>query len=138
MGRELEIIRNDLHCNAVRICGLDIGRLMTAAELALKQGLQVLLSPETWEKSPQKTIDYIIRASRAGEVLRERWSERLILSVGSERTLFMQGIIEGRNITKRMSHPSFWENAKAGTHNKPLNAFLARANEAVRRFSMAG
>ena len=29
--RELEIIRNDLHCNAVRICGLDISRLITAA-----------------------------------------------------------------------------------------------------------
>jgi hypothetical protein len=37
VNRELEIIRNDLHCNAVRICGLDIGRLMIAAELALKQ-----------------------------------------------------------------------------------------------------
>ncbi len=27
--RELGIIKNDLHCNAVRICGLDIDRLMT-------------------------------------------------------------------------------------------------------------
>jgi hypothetical protein len=32
-----------------------------------------------------------------------------------------------------MSNPSFWANAKAGLHNKPLNAFLARANEGVRR-----
>lgn len=133
VNRELEIIRNDLHCNAVRICGLDIGRLTTAAELALKQGLHVLLSPEMWEKSPQKTLDYIIRASQAAEALRQRWPEHLMLSVGSELTLFMQGVIEGRNITKRMGYPSFWENAKAGTHNKPLNAFLARATEAVRR-----
>jgi len=49
--RELEIIKNDLHCNAVRICGLDIGRLMKASEDALKQGLDVLLSPEMWNKS---------------------------------------------------------------------------------------
>jgi hypothetical protein len=34
---------------------------------------------------------------------------------------------------QRMSNPSFWENARAGMHNQPLNAFLARANEAVRQ-----
>lgn len=32
-----------------------------------------------------------------------------------------------------MSHPSFWEKAKAGTHNKPLTVFLASANAAVRK-----
>ena len=37
MHRELEIIKNDLHCNAVRICGLDIERLMMASEDALTQ-----------------------------------------------------------------------------------------------------
>lgn len=39
--RELEIIKNDLHCNAVRIQGFDIDRLVTASEDALKQGLEV-------------------------------------------------------------------------------------------------
>jgi hypothetical protein len=28
--RELQIIRGDLHCNAVRICGQDVGRLLAA------------------------------------------------------------------------------------------------------------
>ena len=130
--RELEIIKSDLHCNAVRICGLDIGRLIVAAEDALKLGLEVWLSPEMWEKSQRMTLDYITEAAAAAETLRKQWPEQLVLSVGSELTLFMQGIIEGRNITKRMSNPSFWENAKAGTHNKPLNAFLAKANKAVR------
>jgi len=39
--RELGIIQNDLHCNAVRICGRYVGRLMTAAEDGLRQGLEV-------------------------------------------------------------------------------------------------
>jgi len=39
--RELEIIQSDLHCNAVRICGLDLGRLTFAAGEALKLGLEV-------------------------------------------------------------------------------------------------
>ncbi len=37
--RELEIIKNDLHCNTVRICGLDLKRLEIAAEEALTHGL---------------------------------------------------------------------------------------------------
>jgi hypothetical protein len=45
--RELEIIKNDLHCNSVRICGLDIDRLIIATKDALEQGLEVWLSPET-------------------------------------------------------------------------------------------
>ena len=41
---ELEIIKNDLHCNSVRICGLNVKRLMISAEDALKQGSEVWLS----------------------------------------------------------------------------------------------
>jgi hypothetical protein len=131
--RELEIIKNDLHCNAVRICGLDVDRLMMAAEDALKQGLEVWLSPEMWDKSREETFDYIVRAATAAETLRERWPDQLVFSVGSELTLFMQGIVEGKTFTKRLSHPSFWATVQAGKHNKPLQEFLARVNEGVRR-----
>jgi hypothetical protein len=54
--RELEIIKNDLHCNAVRICGLDLDRLMLAAEGALKQGLEVWFSPEKWDKRAEEAF----------------------------------------------------------------------------------
>ena len=131
--RELEIIKNDLHCNAVRICGLAIDRLMTATEDALKQGLEVWLSPEMWDKSQEETLDYLVKAATAVEKLREHWPQHLVLSVGSELTLFMQGIVEGNNLFERMGNPTFWENIKAGVHNQPLNAFLAGATEAVRQ-----
>jgi len=39
--RELQIVRNDRHCNAVRIGGQDLGRLMAAGGHALDCGLQV-------------------------------------------------------------------------------------------------
>jgi hypothetical protein len=131
--RELEIIKQDLHCNTVRICGLDIERLMVASEDALKQGLEVWLSPEMWDRSQEETLRYITKAAEAAEDLRQRWPEQLTFSLGSESTLFMQGIVEGNNFFERMNNPSFWENVKAGKHNKPLNAFLAKANEAVRQ-----
>lgn len=59
--RELEIIKNDLHCNAVRICGKDIDRLIVTTEDALKQGLDVWLSPELWDKSQEETLEYIVK-----------------------------------------------------------------------------
>jgi hypothetical protein len=131
--RELEIVRNDLHCNAVRICGLDIDRLTTAAEDALTLGLEVWLSPEMWNRSPRETLGYIAAAAAAAEKLRERWPDRLVFLVGSELTLFMRGIVPGRSLTARMKNPSFWADAKAGRHNPALNAFLAGANDEVRR-----
>ncbi len=130
--RELEIIKNDLHCNAVRICGLDIERLMTAAQDALTQGLEVWLSPEMWDKSQEETLQYITKAAVAAEPLRQRWPEKLVFSMGSELTLFMQGITEGNNFFERMNNPSFWENINAGKHNKPLNSFLSKAHKSVR------
>jgi hypothetical protein len=131
--RELEIIKQDLHCNAVRICGLDLNHLLLATEDALTQGLDVWFSPEMWDRSQEETLDYLVKAAAAVEQLRSSFPQHLVLSIGSELTLFMQGIVEGYNLFERMGNPTFWENIKAGSHNKPLNAFLARTNEAVRQ-----
>jgi hypothetical protein len=65
-GRELQIIRDDLHCNAVRFQGRDITRLMTAAACALELGLQVWLSPEMFEQTRERRSGAIkARASRS-------------------------------------------------------------------------
>lgn len=130
--RELEIIKNDLHCNAIRICGEDIERLMTAARDALNQGLEVWLSPELWDKSPDETLEYIANAARRAEELRQQRPDRVVFSVGSELTLFMQGIVAGNNVLERLGNPSFWEYVRSGAHNPPLNAFLTKANQVVR------
>jgi hypothetical protein len=131
--RELEIIKNDLHCNAVRICGLNIDRLMTASESALDVGLEVWFSPEMWDKSPEKTLNYVTKAAAAAETLNRRYPERLVFIVGSELTLFMQGIVPGRNLTARIKNPQFMSRVKAGEHNKPLNEFLVKTNNSVRK-----
>ena len=130
--REIKIIKDDLNCNAIRIQGLDIDRLTAAAEDALKQGLEVWFSPEMFEKGQQETLDYLAKAAFAAESLRRRWP-KLIFSLGSELTLFMQGIVEGSTLLERMNNPSFWATIKAGKHNKALNEFLAKAVSAVRR-----
>jgi hypothetical protein len=132
--RELEIIRNDLHCNAVRICGEDVDRLMVAGKDALNLGLEVWLSPELWDKSPEETLEYVAEAAKRAEELRQQWPERVVFSAGSELTLFMCEIVAGNSVLERLGNPSFWETVRSGTHNAPLNAFLTKANQAIRQF----
>jgi hypothetical protein len=130
--RELEIIKNDLHCNAVRIMGTNPSRLMMAAENALKQGLEVWISPMIINKSAQETLEYIVRCATAAETLRKQWPQ-LVFILGCELTIFMQGILKGRNFFERVANPlSLLKLKLFGTHNKPLNDFLVKANKAVR------
>ncbi|HEY5986851.1 MAG TPA: hypothetical protein VIV12_10810 [Streptosporangiaceae bacterium] len=131
--RELQIIKDDLRCSAVRICGEDLDRLAAAGEAALEQGLEVWLSPELWDHSPDETLAYIAEAARRAEGLRQHRPDQLVFSVGSELTLFMQGIVEGKSVFDRMHNPSFSEHVRSGVHNAPLNDFLAKANDAVRQ-----
>lgn len=130
--RELGIIKNDLHCSAVRICGFDLDRLETAGAEALSQGLEVWLSPEMWDRSQGETTDYIATAAERAEGLRRRWPGRLVFSVGSELSLFSQGMIEGKNVFDRMSRPSIWRDVMAGKHNGPLGAYLSHLVDAAR------
>jgi hypothetical protein len=130
--RELGMIKDDLHCNAVRICGLDIDRLVVGSQAALDAGLEVWFCPEMWDRSQDDTLTYLGKAAEAAEELRARRPGRLALSVGSELTLFMQGIVEGRNVFDRMSAPSFLETIRGGKYNVLLNAFLEKARVAAR------
>lgn len=128
--RELEIIKADLRCTAVKIRGQNIGRVMAAADDALGQGLEVWLSPELWNRSPDTTIHYLRRAATVAEELHTRWPGRVVFSVGTELTLFMRGIVTGRTLGSRAR--ALRELLTTGAYNAPLNAFLARAILAVR------
>ena len=123
--RELQIIRDDLHCNAVRICGQDLGRLIAASADALDCGLQVWLSPELWDHSPGETLDYIAGAAEAAEDLHRHRPGQVVFSVGSEATLFMADIVEGGSVFERLEHPDFWKRIQAGEHNGPLKRLSA-------------
>ncbi len=130
--RELQIIKEDLHCNAVRISGRDITRLSMAARYAVEQGLEVWFYPTMWDRSPEDTLQYLVRAAKAAEGVRQLGKDQVVFVVGGELTLFMRGIVEGGSFRARLANPSLVTKVRAGEHNKPLNEFLARANEAVR------
>ena len=133
--RELEIIKNDLHCNAVGISGRDIGRVVVTAEAALSQGLEAWLHPADWnDKPPEPTLAYITEAARAAQPLHERYPGKVVFSIGSEFTFFMQGIVPGKTFIQRIktAFSADGDYIKSGKHNKPLNDFLIKANEAAR------
>jgi hypothetical protein len=130
--RELEVIKNDLHCTAVRLQGLDLDRLVLAAEDALQQGLEVWFSPEMWDREPSTTRAYVVEGAGRAEELRVRWPDRVVFSVGSELTLFTQGFLRGSNVLERLADPSLWETLRAGKHNPPLNSFLTATTSGVR------
>ena len=130
--RELEIIKDDLHCNAVKITGTDLGRLSLAARHAVESGLEVWFNPTIWDKSPEETLLYLGPAAKAAEEVRGGGKDSVVFMVGGESTLFMRGILEGKNFMARLANPNLFARVKAGEHNKPLNEFLAKANQTVR------
>ncbi|MDG7009097.1 MAG: abortive infection protein [Nitrososphaerota archaeon] len=131
--RELQIIRNDLNCNAVRITGRDLRRVAASAQAALGQGLEVWLSPALWGEDPHETLQYTVEAAKLAETLRNGMRGKVVFVIGGELTLFMRGIIEGKTLRSRMSNPRLFPIIKGGEHNKPLNEYLAKANAAVRQ-----
>ncbi len=129
---ELRIIRDDLHCNAVRFQGTGIGRLMAVAPAALELGLQVWLSPELFEHTQAATLDYLVRAATAAEPLRQQFPGRLVFCVGTESTLFTKGIVPGRTVKGRLANIRR-AGLRSGPYARELQAFLAEAAERVRR-----
>jgi hypothetical protein len=131
--RELQIIRDDLHCNAVRFQGTDIGRLMTAATDALTLGgLQVWLSPELFKKSRKATIAYLARAAAAAGPLHEQYPGRLVFCVGTESSLFTNGIVPGRTTNQKIANIRR-AGLQSGPYATELQAFLAEASDTVRK-----
>jgi hypothetical protein len=131
--RELQIIRDDLHCNAVRFQGTDIDRLTTAATDALKLGgLQVWFSPELFEQSREETLAYLVQAATAAEPLRERFPGRLVFCVGTESSLFTRGIVPGKTVNQRLANV-LRPGVQSGPRTQELQGFLAEAAERVRK-----
>lgn len=130
--RELQIARDDLHCNAVRLIGLDVDRLVQVAERALALGLEVWLSPALWGRPADETLRYDVSAARRAEELRQQHPDRVVLVLGSELTIFMDGIVPGRDFAARTREA--FSRVKAGDRSASdrLNDFLGRASTAVR------
>ncbi|MGJ5816041.1 abortive infection protein [Paludibaculum fermentans] len=135
--REIEIIRRDLHCNAIRIVGRDLSRLMTAAEYAIEQGLEVWFGPGYHDADEEQTLAYFAECAQAAESLRLQ-APRVVFITGWELTFFMKGLVLGETGPERVGAfmkpwKLLWSTLRLGPFNRNLNRFLERAVDEVRR-----
>ena len=134
--REIEIIRNDLHCNAIRISGQDIERLVLAGDFAIRQGLEAWFSPSLPDATEETTLQYFAECAAAAEHLRQQ-SPTTVFITGVELSAFMQGFLEGDSPMHRLGtliNPLklIKSTILKGSFHKNLNKFLSEVIRRVR------
>src|SRR5436190_7139496 len=70
-AREMEMISQQLHANAVRVTGRDAGRLAMVGQLAAERGLDVWLSPLLVNGDASSTLALIAETAEAAERIRQ-------------------------------------------------------------------
>jgi hypothetical protein len=99
--RELRIIRDDLHCNAVRVMGGDPERLEVAATYAADLGLEVWFSPYPLELTLDELLSLLADCAERAERLRRRGAE-VVFVTGAELSLMSKGFLPGDRFDQRV------------------------------------
>ena len=99
--RELAIIRDDLHCNAVHIVGGDPQRLEFAARAATELGLEVWFSPYPLDLSPDQILALFLDCAERAERLRVAGAE-IVFVAGVELSLMNRGFVDGDRVDERL------------------------------------
>jgi hypothetical protein len=132
--RELTIIRDDLHCNAVHIVGGDPGRLELAAQCAAELGLAVWFSPYPLELDRHQMLELFADCAQRAERLRRQGAD-VVFVTGVELTVMNPGFVPGNDPAERVaalvSDPKLRAENFAGVSAR-LNDFLAEAVAVVR------
>ncbi|MFF5987226.1 hypothetical protein [Prauserella flavalba] len=131
---ELRVIREELHCDAVRVTGADPDRLELAATIAADLGLEVWFSPFTCDLTTSELLAVLADCAERAERIRRRGAE-VVFVTGAELSLFTKGFLPGEVCTDRIGALL---GAGAGIRDllaglpARLNDFLAEAASLVR------
>ncbi|MFD7431672.1 hypothetical protein ACFV6Z_32150 [Streptomyces sp. NPDC059818] len=131
--RELRIIRDDLHCDAVRVMGGDPDRVELAATYAADLGLEVWVSPYPLELTTGGMLSLFADCAERAERLRCRGAE-VVFVCGAELSLMNQGFLPGDSTGERVAalrRPDF-AREHLGAVSAHVNDFLGRAVALVR------
>ncbi|SEU26426.1 hypothetical protein [Nonomuraea wenchangensis] len=99
--RELRIIRDDLHCTAVRVIGGDPDRLEFAATCAAELGLEVWFSPYPLELTTAECLKLFADCAERAERVRRRGAE-VVFVTGAELSLMNPGFLPGGSLRERL------------------------------------
>ena len=100
--RELGIIRDDLHCTAVRLTGGDPERLELAATYAADLGLEVWFSPYPLELTTDEMLSLFADCAERAERLRRRGAA-VVFVAGAELSLMNKGFLPGDTQQDRLA-----------------------------------
>ena len=133
--QELQVIAEELHCNAVRISGGDPDRLMTAAEHAAAAGLEVWFSPFPVDMTAEELLPFFADCAERAERVRRTGAE-VVLVTGCEMSLFAKGFVPGDDLGSRFANlgsptPELLKAMKELPER--MNAFLADAAATARK-----
>lgn len=132
--RELAIIRDDLHCNAVQVIGGDPERLELAAAAAAELGLEVWFSPYPLELDPEQILTLLRDCADRAERLRQQGAE-VVLVAGVELSVMNRGFLPGDSPEERVERLMSRPERRAGAMRElgvRINAFLHEAATTVR------
>ncbi|MCD0443974.1 hypothetical protein LO763_10095 [Glycomyces sp. A-F 0318] len=132
--RELTIIRDDLHCNAVQIIGGDPARLETAARYAADLGMEVWFSPYPIGLETGEMLPLFADCAERAERLRAEGAE-VVFVTGVELSVMSSGFIDGDGIDDRVARllaDPVGRQKRIADVSAGLDAFLREAVAAVR------
>lgn len=99
LKKDLAMIK-ELNCNAIRMYGSHIGKLIHYSEEALKQGFEVWISPRFIDADGKQTVLFAIEAAKKAEALRKRY-KKVVFIVGNELFLDSKAIFNAPKIFNR-------------------------------------
>ncbi|MFF2078877.1 hypothetical protein ACFVXG_29510 [Kitasatospora sp. NPDC058162] len=131
--RELRIIRDELHCTAVRIMGGDPDRIELAAGYAAALGLEVWFSPYPLELTTEEMLRLFADCAERAERLRRSGAE-VVFVAGAELSLMNPGFLPGDTTDERVALLARPEEVRKhlGAVSGKVNAFLGEAVATVR------
>ncbi|GII84934.1 hypothetical protein Ssi03_29240 [Sphaerisporangium siamense] len=131
--REMRIIRDDLHCTAVRVMGGDPERIELAAAHAADLGLEVWFSPYPLELTTGEMLSLFADCAVRAERLRLRGAE-VVFVTGAEISLMNKGFLPGDGTDERVAWLSEPDRVREriGEISARVNDFLGQAVKVVR------
>ncbi|WP_069165026.1 hypothetical protein [Nocardia altamirensis] len=130
---ELRVIRDELHCTAVRVIGGDPDRLELAATCAAALGLEVWFSPYPLGLSTDEMLSLFADCAERAERVRRQGAE-VVFVTGAELSLMNNGFLPGDSHDERMELLSRPERLREhlGEASARVNEFLRSAAAVVR------
>lgn len=125
--RELQILRGDLHCTAVRPTGGDQDRLEIAASIAAQLGLEVWYSPFPCDLPRDELTEFLLEAAERAEWIRRRAAAEVVFVAGAEHLFASLGFLPGASIVERIPFmaPLFEFEEVSSEASARLNDFFA-------------